>query len=83
MNFVIRSKLSEDETINEFFEKMKEQILSDISNQPYPFDMLIKKLNIKVDNKGYPWGYECLKYGDSVFREHFQDTKEFENYKAK
>jgi hypothetical protein len=42
-----------------------------------------KQLNIKVDDKGYPWGYECLKYGDSVFREHFQDTKEFKNYKAK
>ena len=42
-----------------------------------------KQLNIKVDDKGYPWGYECLKYGDSVFREHFQDTKEFENYKTK
>ena len=26
-----------------------------------------KQLNIKVDDKGYPWG----------------DTKEFENYKAK
>ena len=54
MSFVIRSKLNEDETINEFFEKMKEQILSDISNQPYPFDMLIKKLNIKVDNSRNP-----------------------------
>jgi len=53
-NIVIRSKLNEDETINEFFEKMKEQILSDISNQPYPFDMLIKKLNIKVDNSRNP-----------------------------
>ena len=42
-----------------------------------------KKLNIKTDDKGYPWGYECLKYDDSVFREHFQDTKEFENYNRK
>ena len=24
------------------------------------------RLNIKVDKLGYPWGYECLKYGDSV-----------------
>lgn len=36
------------------------------------------RLNIKVDDKGYPWGYECLKYGDSVFKENFQDTKEFQ-----
>lgn len=42
-----------------------------------------KKLNIKTDDKGYPWEYECLKYDDSVFREHFQDTKEFENYNRK
>lgn len=38
-----------------------------------------KQLNIKVDEKGYPWGYECLKYGDSVFREKFSDTKQFIN----
>lgn len=36
-----------------------------------------KQLNVKVDDKGYPWGYECMKYGDSVFREKFRDTKEF------
>lgn len=37
------------------------------------------KLNVKVDDKGYPWGYECLKYGDSVFENKFLDTKEFQN----
>ena len=36
-----------------------------------------KSLNIKADNKGYPWGYECLKYGDSVCKEHFRDGKDF------
>lgn len=39
-----------------------------------------KQLNIKTDGKGYPWGYECLKYGDSVLEEHFGDTKEFPIY---
>lgn len=39
-----------------------------------------KQLNVKVDNLGYPWDYECLKYGDSIFREKFQDTKEFTNF---
>ena len=34
----------------------------------------------KCNNLGYPWDYECLKYGDSVFREKFQDTKEFTNF---
>ena len=36
-----------------------------------------KQLNIKVDDKGYPWGYECLKYGDSVLIKNFSDTKQF------
>ena len=36
-----------------------------------------QQLNVKVDAKGYPWGYECLKYGDSIFREKFLDTKQF------
>lgn len=26
-----------------------------------------KNLNGRTDDKGYPFGYECLKYGDSVF----------------
>lgn len=36
-------------------------------------------LNIKTDNKSYPWGYDCLKYGDSVFKKDFTNTKEFNN----
>lgn len=36
-----------------------------------------KYLSGRIDNKGYPFGYECLKYVDSVFREKFGDTKEF------
>lgn len=36
-----------------------------------------KHLNIKVDYKGYPWGYECLKYGDSVFKSEFCEKKKF------
>lgn len=39
-----------------------------------------KQLNVKVDDKGYPWGYECLKYGDSVFPEKFGSTKEFPDF---
>ena len=35
------------------------------------------KLNGRVDEKGYPFGYDCLKYGDSVFKEEFGDTKVF------
>lgn len=36
-----------------------------------------KQLNSKTDDKGYPWGYECLKYGDSVLKEDFNNTKVF------
>lgn len=37
-----------------------------------------KQLNTNTDGKGYLWGYECLKYGNSVFTEKFGDTKEFD-----
>jgi len=36
------------------------------------------QLNIKTDNNGKPWGYDCLKYDDSVFVDEFGNTKEFE-----
>lgn len=36
-----------------------------------------KHLNAKTDNKGYPFGYECMKYWDSVFRSQFKSTKIF------
>lgn len=39
-----------------------------------------RQLNIRTDDKGYPFGYDCLKYGDSVFREQFQSTKVFAIY---
>lgn len=35
------------------------------------------KLNVRTDDKGYPYGYECMKYGDSVFRKEFLNTKYF------
>ena len=36
-----------------------------------------RQLNIRTDEKGYPYGYDCLKYGDSVFQDKFESTKEF------
>ena len=36
-----------------------------------------RQLNIRTDEKGYPYGYDCLKYGDSVFQDKFENTKEF------
>lgn len=37
-----------------------------------------KYLSGRTDDKGYPFGYECLKYRDSVFKEKFGDTKKFQ-----
>lgn len=34
-------------------------------------------LNVRTDDKGYLFGYGCMKYGNSVFREKFRDTKVF------
>ena len=36
-----------------------------------------KMLNIRTDDKGYPYGYDCMKYGDSVFQNEFENTKKF------
>lgn len=36
-----------------------------------------KQLNGRTDDKGYTFGYECMKYGDSVFENQFRDTKVF------
>lgn len=36
-----------------------------------------KQLNGRTDDKGYPFGYECRKFGDSVFMEQFGNTKMF------
>ena len=36
-----------------------------------------KFLNTKTDSKGYPWGYDCMKYGDSVLEKDFSNTKFF------
>ncbi len=40
-----------------------------------------ESLNVRTDDKGYPWAYECLKYGDSVFRDKFGYDKDFPNYR--
>lgn len=36
-----------------------------------------RHLNIKTDNKGYPWEYECMKYGDTVFEKELASIKSF------
>ena len=53
-NIVVKGNIQPEETFQEFLNKMKEQILDDLSNQPYPFDMLVKKLGVKMDNSRNP-----------------------------
>ena len=53
-NIVVKGNINSEETFQEFLNKMKEQILDDLSNQPYPFDMLVKKLGIRGDNSRNP-----------------------------
>ena len=53
-NLVLRGKINSEDTVYSFFKDMKEQILDDLSNQTYPFDMLVKKLGIKGDNSRNP-----------------------------
>ena len=53
-NIVVKGNINSDETFQEFVNGIKEQILDDLSNQPYPFDMLVKKLGIKGDNSMNP-----------------------------
>ena len=53
-NIAVKANIRSENTFNEFLSIMKEQILNDISNQPYPFDMLVKKLGVKGDNSRNP-----------------------------
>lgn len=53
-NIVVKANINSEKTFQEFVNEMKEQILEDLSNQPYPFDMLVKKLGIKGDNSRNP-----------------------------
>ena len=48
-NIVIRGKINPDITFMDFLNEIKEQVLDDLSNQPYPFDMLVKKLGKSGD----------------------------------
>ena len=42
-----------------------------------------KHLSAKVDGKGYPWAWECVKYDGSVFPDQFSSTKIFSDNEGK
>ena len=53
-NIVTKANINPEQQFIEFLNDMKDQILNDLSQQPYPFDMLVKKLGIKADNSRNP-----------------------------
>lgn len=53
-NIVLKSHINADISFANFAKDMQNQILDDLSNQPFPFDILIKKLGIKTDGSRNP-----------------------------
>lgn len=87
-NIVIKGNINSEETFQEFLNKMKEQILDDLSNQPYPFDMLVKKLGIKTDNSRNPlfdvmFTYQNKEENMLNLHEHKVEVVEIDNNIAK
>ena len=53
-NIVLRGKINPEETFDEFLDEIKDQLLEDLTYQPYPFDMLIRKLKVELDTSRNP-----------------------------
>ena len=53
-NIVVRGKINPEMRVMDFLNEIKEQVLDDLLNQPYPFDMLVKKIGIKQEGLKNP-----------------------------
>ncbi len=53
-NIVLSHKINENDTILEFFEKVKNTAIDALTYQPYPFDKLVQKLRIPKDTSRNP-----------------------------
>jgi len=53
-NIVTKAQIDSNKKFTDFVQEMKEQVLNDLENQAYPYDLLVKKLNIPVDNSKNP-----------------------------
>lgn len=53
-NLVLSGKIDSSKKFTDFVEEMKNQILNDLEYQNYPYDLLVKKLEIPVDNSRNP-----------------------------
>lgn len=77
-NIVIRGKVDSNKTFKEFLDQIKDQVLDDLSYQPYPFDLLLKKLNIPTDPSRNPLFDVMLTYQNREERTIKIDDKESE-----
>ena len=77
-NIVIRGKVDSNKTFKEFLDQIKDQVLDDLSYQPYPFDLLVKKLNIPTDPSRNPLFDVMLTYQNREERTIKIDDKESE-----
>lgn len=53
-NIVLSYEIAENDTILEFLEKVKNTTIDALTYQPYPFDKLVKKLNVPKDTSRNP-----------------------------
>lgn len=53
-NIVVKADIDSNEKFTELLSKIKNEILEDLTYQDYPYDLLVKKLNIPTDNSSNP-----------------------------
>ena len=53
-NLVVDAKINSSDSFIEFLQKIKQQVMEDLIHQDYPYDLLVKKLNITTDNSRNP-----------------------------
>ena len=53
-NIVVRGKINPEMRVIDFLNEIKEQVLDDLLNQPYPFDMLVKKIGATGETSRNP-----------------------------
>ncbi len=78
-------KCNDKKKVAKIYNVTVQQVTEILKGEKYKINMKCKKdcrkcsqLNVRIDDKGYPYGYDCLKYGDSVFEEQFTNEKSFD-----
>ena len=77
-NIVVRGIINHNLTFKEFLNDIKNQTLNDLSNQPYPFDMLVKKSHLPMDNTRNPLFDVFFVYQNSEETHLKLDNKKYE-----